>query len=252
MAPLHLMGHPHLRSSAHKREHQHPYPRSHPHACSCTCASARPQYLCGLVRAIACLATKWQRVSSSHPLASGVVPRLTGVRCSCRRGCRQNALCEEFFPIPLPLPGFFALGINDFVSCVPRSSCNGVPVPSGALRNLDVYFGGNVSVVRAAMCVCCVCVCVCVCVCAAVLFSSSDDRAAVTAGVCRVCVVVTLVSVLALAQMMLSSATNSSSQALRDVFYTHLNLSRLQCTTGTQSPLTAGRCRVSSEALSLC
>jgi hypothetical protein len=46
-----------------------------------------------------------------------------GQRCS---SCPRNAVCLAMFPVPLPLPGFFALSLSELQSCVPVTACPGV------------------------------------------------------------------------------------------------------------------------------
>jgi hypothetical protein len=44
----------------------------------------------------------------------------------------QNAECVALFPAPLPRPGFFALSLQQYGSCVPASACPGVDAPAVA------------------------------------------------------------------------------------------------------------------------
>jgi hypothetical protein len=49
--------------------------------------------------------------------------------CACvltRAPVAQNAFCRRFFPLPMALPGFFAVSDEEFVSCIPASACPGM------------------------------------------------------------------------------------------------------------------------------
>jgi hypothetical protein len=37
----------------------------------------------------------------------------------------QNAGCVRFFPVPLPLPGFFPTSLTEMAACVPSKACSG-------------------------------------------------------------------------------------------------------------------------------
>ena len=61
--------------------------------------------------------------------------------------CPANAVCNRFFPAPLPMPGFYAVSTQQFVfqACTPPESCPGVNLQSieTSALSLNPFYLGN-------------------------------------------------------------------------------------------------------------